>query len=52
VKALVNAKESEEMSRWLGRSGAAFALPEEGGKIVCLAQNGAFADVKVLHDGF
>ena len=52
VEALVDSKQVQQVGRDLVRRGAAGLLPEEGVKVVCLAQDRALADIKCLCEGF
>ena len=52
VEALVDSKQSQQVRRDLVCRGAARSLPEEGVKVVCLAQDRALVDVKCLCEGF
>ena len=51
VVALVNTKNSEEISWRRVGSGAAFALPKRGVEVVALAEDSALACVECLGDG-
>ena len=52
VEALVDSKEVQQVRRDLVRCGAAGLLPEEGVKVICLAKDRVFVDVKCLCKGF
>ena len=51
VVSLVDAKQAEEVVWAILSGGTAFALPEQGGEVVSLAEECTFSDVEGLGNG-